>query len=86
MTSNANDTPKHIQKILVEGYRKMSPQQKLKRINELTRAVHQLALTRIRNNYSTYSEYEQKLLLASLWLDRDTMIRVFRWDPLEKGY
>jgi len=86
MISQAHDTPPHIQKILIAGYRRMSPQQKLKRVSELTLAVQQLALARIRKQYGTLSEREQHLRLASLWLDRDTMMRVFGWDPQKEGY
>lgn len=67
----------------------MSAQQKLERVAELTKAVQQLALARIRKQYGELSELsdpEQQLRLAALWLDRDTMIRVFQWDPRRKGY
>jgi len=86
MLTYPHDTPPHIQKILIAGYRNMSPQQKLKRVSELTRAVQQLALARIRKHYGICSEREQQLRLASLWLDRDTMIKVFQWDPQKEGY
>ncbi len=81
-----SDTPPHIQKILIAGYRLMSPQQKLKRVNELTIAVQQMALVRIKQQYGAISEREQQLRLASLWLDRKTMIKVFNWDPVVEGY
>ena len=80
------DTPPHIQKLLIEGYRRMSPQQKLKRVDELTKAVQQFALARIRKQYGNISERELKLRLAALWLDRETMIKVFNWDPAVEGY
>ena len=64
----------------------MSAQQKLERVGELTKAVQQLALARIRKQYGELSDHEQQLRLAALWLDRDTMIRVFQWDPRRKGY
>ena len=80
------DTPPEIQKILVEGYRRMTPHQKMKRVNELTLAIQQLALARIQQQYSNISEHEQKLRLASLWLDRKTMMDVFGWDPQKEGY
>ena len=86
MTAQIHDTSGSIQKILIEGYRRMSPIEKLKRTSELTKAVQQLALARIRKQYGNCSEREQQLRLASLWLDRDTMIRVFHWDPQIKGY
>jgi N-glycosylase/DNA lyase len=64
----------------------MSPRQKLKRVSELNKAVQQLALARIRKHYEGISEREQRLRLASLSIDRDTMIRVFDWDPYQEGY
>lgn len=86
MTAADNDTPKHIQRVLISGIRQMSPQQKLQRVSELTQAVQQLALARIRKQYGARSEHEQRLRLAALWLDRETMIRVFQWDPQVMGY
>jgi len=80
------DSPPKIQKILIDGYRRMTPQQKLKRVNELNKSIQQLALARIRWQYGEISEREQKLRLASLWLDRKLMIKVFGWDPKIKGY
>jgi len=86
MAFQRQDTSLHIQNLLISGYRRMSPQKKLKLVNDLTQSVQQLALARIRKQYAGCSEREQQLRLASLWLDRDTMIRVFDWDPREKGY
>lgn len=86
MHPQLDDTPPHIQKILIEGYRRMTPQQKLRQVGELTKAVQQLALARIRKQYGKLSEQEEQLRLAALWLDRDTMLRVFQWDPQKEGY
>jgi hypothetical protein len=84
--SSTQDTHPKIQEMLIEGYRKMTPQQKMKRVNELTKSIQQLALARIRKQYGDISEREQHLRLASLWLDREIMVKVFDWDPEEKGY
>jgi hypothetical protein len=65
MHTQPHDTPSHIQKMIIEGYRKMSAQQKLRRVDELTLAVQQLALARIRKRYDTCSERQQRLRLAS---------------------
>lgn len=86
MPVNISDTPPEIEEILIAGYRLMTPQQKLKRVDELTKAVQQLALARIRQQYGNIPEREQRLRLASLWLDRETMIKVFNWDPEVEGY
>ncbi len=86
MGQQIQDTSPQIQKLIIDGYRRMSPQQKLKRVDELTKAIQQLALSRISKKHGPISEKEQQLRLASLWLDRETMIRVFQWDPQQEGY
>lgn len=86
MDTQLSDTSPVIHKMIIEGYRRMSPQEKLKRVDEMTKAVQQLALARIRKQYGDIPEREQLLRLASLWLDRETMIRVFDWDPKREGY
>ena len=86
MIEKAQDTHPQIQKIMIAGYRQMSPQQKLKRVDELTKAIQQLALSRISKKYGVLPVREQQLRLASLWLDRQTMINVFQWDPHQEGY
>ena len=81
-----SDTHPKIQQMLIEHYRQMTAQQKLECVTELNHAVQQLALSRILKKYGPISEYEQRLRLAALWLDRETMIKVFNWDPLKEGY
>jgi len=56
-----NDTPQHIERILIEGYRNMTPREKMKRDSELNKAIQQLALTRIRKQYGDIPEKEQRL-------------------------
>lgn len=85
-TTIANDTSPEVRKILIEGYRNMTPQQKMQRVTELNKMVQQLALARIQKQYGELPERERRLRLASLWLDRDTMIHVFHWDTEKEGY
>jgi hypothetical protein len=80
------DTNTKMQHILIEGYRKMTPQQKMRRVSELIKSIQQLALARICQQYGNISERDQMLRLASLWLDRETMIKAFGWDPQIKGF
>jgi hypothetical protein len=85
--SQSVDTPLEIEEILLAGYRLMTPAEKLQRVADLNRAVQEMALARIRKQYGpNLSEREQRLRLASLWLDRETMVRVFSWDPEIEGY
>ena len=83
----ALDTPPDIEEIVLEGYRRMTPAQKLQRVVELGAAAKAMAAARIRDRYGPdISERELNLRLAALHLDRQTMIEVFDWDPEEKGY
>lgn len=82
-----SDTPLEVERILVDAYRRMSPQEKFQRIRELNLATQAMAAERIRRQYGRdIPEQELLLRLASLRLERETMIRVFGWDPVEKGY
>jgi hypothetical protein len=79
------DTSPAIERILIEGYRRMDPQQKLARVVALNRALDQLSRARIRAEYGDVPERELRLRVASLRLDRRTMIDAFGWDPEERG-
>ena len=85
MDSFLSDTSPEAERILIEGYRKMSPRQKLERVVSMNRALVALSTARIKATYGDISDWEMKLRLAALRLDRDTMINVFGWDPEEEG-
>jgi hypothetical protein len=80
------DTPPGIERLLVDGYARMSPVEKLARVLDMNRTVELLALARVRAEHPRADDRELRLRLASLRLDRETMVRVFRWDPREHGY
>lgn len=81
-----SDTSPGARRFLVEGYRRMPPAEKLRRVFSLNRALEQLQRARITADYGEISEREMQLRLASLRLGRETMIKVFGWDPNEKGW
>jgi hypothetical protein len=65
----------------------MSGEERLLRAFDLTECVRALAAARIRAEYGPdLSERELRLRLGALWLDRETMVRVFGWDPEVEGY
>lgn len=86
MTPPLSDTSPEAERVLIEGYRRMSPAEKLARVFSLNRALEQLARARIRAQYGDVPEREMRLRLASLRLGRETMVKVFGWDPEEKGW
>jgi hypothetical protein len=72
--------------MMISGYRAMEPRKKLAQAGVMTRTVLILAAARIRKQHDGISERELRLRLASLWLDRDTLIRAFGWDPDKEGF
>jgi len=85
MTAMSRDTSAAAEAFLIAGFRQMSPAEKMRRVVELTHAAEQMALARIRAEHPDASERELRLRLASLHLDRETMMRVFDWDPQTRG-
>ena len=81
-----NDTHSKIEALLIEGYRQMSPSQKLERVRDLTRAVQKLALVDIRRRHPNADAREQALRLASRWIEPELMARAFGWDVRKEGY
>lgn len=81
-----NDTHPTIDALLIEGYRRMSPSQKLERVWALSRAVQELALLDVRRRHPEADARERALRVASRWMDPDLMLRAFGWDVHKLGF
>jgi hypothetical protein len=79
-------TDAEAERILVEGYRRMSPSDKLRRVAALNCMVRALALADIRRRHPNASPRECALRLASRTLAPDLMRKAFGWDPDLEGY
>lgn len=53
---------------------------------DLSEASRQMAKARIRGQYPDADDTEVRLRLASLALGRETMLRVFSWDPAKERW
>ena len=81
-----SDTSPDAERVLIEGYRRMTPAQRLDRVFAMNRALEQLQRARIAAEYGSVPEREMRLRLASLRLGRETMVKVFGWDPDKMGW
>ncbi len=81
-----DDTDPAVEAILIEGFRRMSPAQKLERVRALNQTVQALALADIRRRHPDADEREQALRLASRWIEPELMVRAFAWDIRKVGY
>ena len=85
MKTQSPDTSFEAERFLIARLREMPSWEKARQAAELTRTCQMLALSGIRRRYPAALEKECRLRLAALWLDRETMMKVFHWDPEKKG-
>lgn len=81
-----NDTNPDAERTYLNLLQAAPPWRKAAMVDSLTRSCQELAMAGIRMRYPKASEREVWMRLAALWLDRDTMLRVFQWDPDREGY
>lgn len=81
-----NDTHPDIEALLVEGYRRMSPTQKLECVWALSLALDELALLDVRRRHPEADVREQALRVASRRIEPDLMLRAFNWDVRQQGF
>jgi hypothetical protein len=80
------DTSPAMEAALVARMRELGVADRAAQLVALNQASQRLALHRIRRCYPEAGARELALRLAALWIDRETMIRVFDWDPVHMGY
>ena len=86
MKTLSPDTHPDIERLLIEGYRKMTPAEKFRRVIEMNRFAYHLMLAEVRARYPSANQQEWDLRVASRSLPADLMLRAFGWDVDEKGY
>jgi len=81
-----NDTHPEIEKILIEGYRKMSPAEKFRCVCEMNQLRERLAASDVRRRHPDVDEREVRLRVASRRIPAELMRKAFGWDPDKEGY
>lgn len=76
-----DDTHPAIAKMIMDGYRRMTPAEKLARCGDLSSAVRQLSAARIRREYPDADDREVRLRVAALLYPRELLMRAFGWAP-----
>lgn len=75
-----SDTHPEVERILIEGYRRMTPEQRLQRVRELNVRLEIVALAEIKSRLPQASEQELKMHLASRRIPHYLMQKVFGWE------
>ncbi|MDX1933815.1 MAG: hypothetical protein SFU56_14550 [Capsulimonadales bacterium] len=86
MKTLSPDTHPEIERIWIEGIRKMTPAEKFARLEGLNAMGEQLARTDVLRRYPDATEDEVRLRIASRRIPAELMVKAFGWDPTEKGY
>lgn len=79
------DTDPRALKVFLDLQRKMTASEKLQAVFDLTEMLMRLAEEGVRSLYPEADDREVFLRAAARRLDRETMIRVYSWDPIEHG-
>jgi hypothetical protein len=80
------DTQRDAYTRLVGRWRAMSPSERLDQVAAMNDACEQLAELGVRRRYPAANEDELRCRVKALRLGRETMIRVYGWDPLVEGW
>lgn len=80
------DTTPEAERILFDRLRDLPIWRRAELVTAITRAAQEMTLAGLRVRYPDASPEELRLRLGALRLDRATMVRVYGWDPVEKGY
>jgi hypothetical protein len=76
-----DDTTPQALEVFVNLYRNMTADQRATRVFELCAFHESLQWASVRAMYPGASEHELLMRVASRRLDRETMIKVYGWDP-----
>lgn len=81
MAVGARDTRPEIEERMLELYRRMTPQEKARRMFALTRTARAMAAARIRRDHPELSPREVEVRVAALVYGRDLVRRATGMDP-----
>lgn len=81
-----SDTDPETERVLIELVRAMPDGKKIQQVFESIETTRAFAMAGLRGRYPRASEEELKKRLAALVFDRETVIKVYGWDPEVEGY
>ena len=80
------DTDPEAERMLIELARATPDWKKLEQVEAMIKATRSLAMAGLKDRYPEASGEELRKRFAALVLDRDTVIRFYKWDPDVEGY
>ena len=86
MKPQSPDTPPEVERMWLEGMRRLSFAEKLARVRALNQSLQQLQTSDIKRRCPDAGDEEIRLRLAARRLPAELMRRAFGWDPDTQGY
>ena len=86
MKTQSPDTHPEIERILIEGYRRMTPARKFRYMQEMYEFAEQMGRADIKRRHPDASEREIRLRSASRRISPELMKKAFGWDVKKEGY
>ena len=80
------DTAPDAERLLIELARATPVWRKFEQVAETTATCREFAMIGLRKRYPQATEEDLQRRMAALVLDRETVIRVYGWDPKIEGY
>jgi hypothetical protein len=80
------DTDPETERLLIELSRDRPIWKQFRQVGALNRMTRAFAMAGIRQRYPEATEGEVRRRLAAVLFDRETVIKVFGWDPEIEGY
>jgi hypothetical protein len=80
------DTDEAAERKLIELTRQMPDEKKLRMVFSQVETGRQLAMAGLKNRYPLASPEELIKRYAALVLDRETVMKLYAWDPETEGY
>ncbi len=80
------DMDPETERLLIELSRNRPIWKQFRQVGSLNRMTRAFAMAGIRQRYPEASEEEVRRRLAAVLFDRETVIKVFGWDPEIEGY
>lgn len=81
-----SDTDPETERVLIELVRATPDGKKIQQIFDSIETTRAFAMAGLRSRYPQASDEELKKRLAALVFDRETVIKVYGWDPGVEGY
>lgn len=86
MATLSRDTGEETERVFLELLRRKSSAERLRLAADTTECLRRLVAGSLRRRYPQTEEDEIRRRFAALWLGREWAIRVYAWDPEQRGW